>query len=88
MRARGSPRPPKIFNIQLIEVLYDDVDVSRILTAHDIPIIREPGPIWQRFPNPMPLTEEILTGLYVECGLACFHIELLTGYPVQTVLPT
>ncbi|TAN20023.1 MAG: hypothetical protein EPN30_11145 [Actinomycetota bacterium] len=86
VRAGGSPRPSKIFDIQLIEVLYDDVDVRQILTAHGIPIVREPGPIWQRFLNPKPLTGELVKALYVECGLACFHIELLTGHPVPTVL--
>jgi hypothetical protein len=86
VRAGGAPRPSKIFDIHLIDVLYDDVDVSRILAAYDIAIIREPGPIWQRFPNPKPLAEGLLTALYVECGLACFHIELLTGHPVPTVL--
>ena len=86
VRTGGAPRPSEIFDIRLIEVLYDDADVTRILTAHDIPIIREPGPIWQRFPNPKPLTGELVTALYVGCGLACFHIELLTGHPVPTVL--
>ena len=86
VRAGGSPRPSKSLDIHLIDALYDDIDVMRILNAQDIPIVREPGPIWQRFPNPKPLTKELITGLYVECGLACFHIELLTGHPVPTIL--
>jgi hypothetical protein len=86
VRAGGAPRPSEVFDIHLIEALYDDSEVARVLSAHQIPIIRDPGPIWQRFPTPVPLTKELLTALYVECGLSSFHIELLTGQPTQTVL--
>lgn len=86
VRAGGTPRPPEAFDIHLIEALYDDLQVARVLAAHAVPVVRRPGLIWQRFPNPVPLTDGLLAALYNKCGLACFHIELLTGNPVPTVL--
>lgn len=86
VRSGGSPRPSPMYDIQLIDALYDDADVVRVLTTHDVTMVREPGPIWVRFPTPIDLTEDLLTALYCECGLAGFHIELLTGAPASTVL--
>ena len=86
VRAGGSPRPSPMYDIQLIDALYDDVDVVRALTSCNVQIVREPGPIWVRFPTPVELTDDLLTALYCECGVAIFHIELLTGAPASTVL--
>ncbi|MDH2903782.1 MAG: hypothetical protein PXZ08_07520 [Actinomycetota bacterium] len=86
IRAGGSPRPSPSYDIHLIEALYDDSEVEAILTFHKIQVVRSPGPIWVRFPTPAALTEELLTALYCECGLAIFHIELLTGAPASTIL--
>jgi len=45
-----------------------------------------PGaPIWQRFPDPVPLTTPLVKDLYWGCGAALTHIELLTGQPAMTV---
>ena len=43
------------------------------------------GPIWARFPGPVPLTRDLVTELYEGCGVALAHIELLTGQPAETV---
>lgn len=86
VRAGGMPRPAAEFDIRLIEALYEDRDVALVLAEHSIPVVRQPGPIWDRFPAPVPLTDDLLAALYVGCGLACFHIELLTGQPAHTVL--
>jgi hypothetical protein len=86
VRAGGMSRPAAEFDIRLIEALYEDQDVALVLSGHAIPVVREPGPIWERFPVPVPLTDDLLAALYVGCGLACFHIELLTGQPAHTVL--
>lgn len=86
VRAGGSPRPSPMYDIQLIDALYDDIYVARALTSCNVKMVREPGPIWVRFPTPVELTEDLLTALYCECGLAGFHIELLTGAPTSTVL--
>lgn len=86
VRAGGSVRLSESYDILLIEALYDDAEVSRVLALHGVPIVREPGPIWDRFPVPVGLSEELLDDLYVGCGLSSFHIELLTGVPTPTVL--
>lgn len=33
----------------------------------------------------MPLTRELVTDLYVECGIGINHLEMLTGQPASTV---
>jgi hypothetical protein len=85
VRAGGSNRPSEFYDILLIEALYDDVEVSRVLMAHHIPVVRKPGPIWRRFPTAVELTEDLLSELYNDCGVSCFHIELLTGAPAPTI---
>jgi hypothetical protein len=71
--------------IQLIDALYADELVSAALAEHKI--IKGPagGPIWQRFPDPVPLTRQLVADLYWRCGLGLTHIELLTGQPAHTV---
>lgn len=71
--------------IELVEALYADPLVRRALERHRIPRVPAGGPIWQRFPRPVPLTGELLGDLYVGCGLGSHHIELLTGQPSATV---
>jgi hypothetical protein len=70
----------------LIDALYEDADVSRTLATHGVASARDPGPLWIRFPIPVELTRELLDDLYNECGVSSFHIELLAGVPVSTVL--
>ena len=72
--------------IELVEALYTDPLVRRVLARHHI--VRRPagGPIWQRFPVPVTVSGELAEDLYVACGLAVRHIELLTGQPAQTIL--
>ena len=43
------------------------------------------GPIWQRFPEPAPLTERLVRDLYWRCGIGLNHIELVAGQPEHTV---
>ena len=86
VRAGGSYRPSEAFDIVLIDALYEDVDVSRVLMHHGVPSKREAGPLWQRFPVPVELTKELLSDLYNACGVSTFHIELLTGSPTPTIL--
>jgi hypothetical protein len=86
VRAGGFPRPSEAYDILLIGALYEDTDVSRTLATHGVAIARDPGPLWIRFPVPVELTRELLDDLYNQCGVSSFHIELLTGVPVPTVL--
>ena len=60
--------------------------VRRALSRHGIPRRPAGGPIWQRFPVPLAVSPQLAEELYVQCGLAARHIELLTGQPTQTVL--
>jgi hypothetical protein len=82
----GGPRPGRgPAEIELIDALYADETVRHALGRHGIPSRPPGGPIWQRFPVPLGLSPQLAEELYVGCGLAARHIELLTGQPSQTV---
>jgi transposase len=70
-------------SIKLISALYADPLVRGRLERHGVPIVNEGGPIWQRFPRPVPLTTELCVELYVDCGLSTTQIELVTGQPAS-----
>jgi hypothetical protein len=72
--------------IELVDALYADPLVRQALARHNIPRRPAGGPIWQRFPVPVQVSGELAEELYVTCGLAVRHIELLTGHPAQTML--
>jgi len=83
----GGPEPSHgPGEIELVEALYADPLVRRALARHHIARRPAGGPIWQRFPVRITLSAELAEELYVACGLAARHIELLTGQPAQTVL--
>jgi hypothetical protein len=71
--------------IELVRALYDDDLIASVLRAHDIPRVSPGGPIWQRFPTPVPLSAPLVKDLYWYCGAGLHHIELLTGQPAETV---
>jgi len=71
--------------IQLISALYADPLVDATLAEHKIPPVPAGGPIWQRFPEPVPLSRQLVEDLYGRCGVGLHHIEVLTGQPAQTV---
>lgn len=72
--------------IELVNALYADPLVRSALTRHGIARRPPGGPIWQRFPVPVPVSAQLAGELYVGCGLGVRHIELLTGQPSQTLL--
>lgn len=83
---RGGPTPlrgPR--EIELLGQLYSDPMVRLALSRYGVPEIAPGGPIWHRFPRRIALAPRLLRDLYVECGLATQHIELLTGQPAGTV---
>jgi hypothetical protein len=45
----------------------------------------DPGRVRLRFPEPVCLTRKHAYDLYLHCGVALAHIELLTGHPVGTI---
>ena len=71
--------------IQLIHALYADPHVRAALAEHHVNEVPAGGPIWQRFPQPVPLTRQLVTDLYWRCGVGLQHIELVTGQPAHTV---
>lgn len=70
---------------QLIDALYADQLVQTVLAEHEIAHEPAGGPIWQRFPEPVSLTERLVSDLYWLCGIGLIHIELVTGQPEHTV---
>jgi hypothetical protein len=85
VRTGGTVAPSGPEEIQLIDALYADQLVAAVLAEHNIAHVAPGGPIWQRFPEPVPLTRQLVTDLYWRCGAGLHHIELLTGQPAQTV---
>jgi hypothetical protein len=85
VRAVGIVQEPGPEEIKLVEALYADPLIAGVLDARDVPRVPPGGPIWQRFPDPVPLTTPLVKDLYWGCGAALSHIELLTGQPAMTV---
>jgi hypothetical protein len=77
---RGGPE-----EIELLRALYADPAVARTLDRFGVPAVPEPGAIWERFPVPVPISAELAEELYIRCGIAVHHIELLTGQPAGSV---
>ena len=81
----GGAAPLVPADVRLIEDLYADDGVSTVLDRHRLP---RRAPIWGiaiRFPQPVPLTQDLVRDLYEEAGCSSTHIELLTGQSAATV---
>lgn len=83
IRSGGHPLMPA--GVQLIEGLYADPLVSRVLDEHQVPRRPAGGGIAQRFPVPVPLTYALLDGLYTWAGCSSPQVELLTGQAQMVV---
>lgn len=73
------PNPRIPAEVHLIEALYGDELVSDVLTRHGVDRRPAVGAIAVRFPEPEPLTPDLVRELYVVAGCSSLHIELLTG---------
>jgi hypothetical protein len=83
----GGPEPRSgPTEIELVDALYAGPLVQQALSRHGLVSRPASGPIWQRFPVPLPVSPELAKELYVRCGLGVRHIELLSGQPAQTIL--
>lgn len=71
--------------IELVRALYEDELIATVLDVHDVSRVPSGGPIWARFPVPVPLSAPLVKDLYWGCGAGLKHIELLTGQPAMTV---
>jgi hypothetical protein len=80
----GSPSHASM-EIKLVEALYADALVRRVLDRHGIRPVPPGGPIWERFPSRLSVGPRLAAELYVGCGLGLRHIELLTGVPAETL---
>jgi hypothetical protein len=85
VRMGGCVLLPGPAEIELVSALYADELVCAVLAEHRIRQVPAGGPIWQRFPQPVPLTRRLVEDLYGRCGAGLHHIELLTGQPAMTV---
>lgn len=85
VRTGGPPPRNGPSDIELIDALYADPDVKRALARFGMPVVPAGGPIWQRFPAPLAVTPDLVTELYISCGLTTTHIELLTGQPAASI---
>jgi hypothetical protein len=81
-RSVALPGPDEI---ELVEALYEDELIVAVLDAHDVPRVPPGGHIWERFPEPVPLSTALVKDLYWSCGAGLNHIELVTGQPAMTV---
>lgn len=82
---RQGGRPVVSATVAVIEALYADPDVAAALDRHSVPRRPAGGHITDRFPDPVPLSRELLHDLYLEAGCSSSHIELLTGHPEAVV---
>lgn len=71
--------------VVLLDALYGAPEVLATLRRHRIPVVRCPGPVHERFPEPCALSDDALSDLYSVCGLSVFQIELVTGQASATV---
>ena len=83
MGGPGPRRGPS--EIELISALYSDPEVREVLRRCNVRPVAPGGPIWERFPDPTPLSPDLVRDLFGTCGLATTHIELLTGQPADSV---
>lgn len=85
VRAGGAVSVQGPEEIELVEALYADPLIAAVLDARDVRRVPPGAALWQRFPDPVPLTAPLVKDLYWGCGAGLAHIELLTGQPAMTV---
>jgi len=85
VRAGGAVPAQGPEEIELVEALYADPLIAEVLDARGILQVPPGAPLWERFPDPVPLTAPLVKDLYWGCGAGLAHIELLTGQPAMTV---
>ena len=87
VRVAGPRTRHEVAPTQLLRMLYADPQVRALLRRHHLPRRPQPGPIAERFPDPVPLTEALLREAYLDLGLAARQIELLTGHSTEHIIP-
>ena len=74
--------------VAVIDGLYQDQQISQVLDRHAVPRRPAGGDIAVRFPQPIPLTAQLLEELYHGAGCSSPQIELLTGQAQVVVRQT
>jgi hypothetical protein len=85
VRLGGPPPHRGPAEIRLVDALYGDPLVRRVLARYGLARVPPGGPISRRFPAALAIGPEAAAAFYVECGLSLRHIELLSGQPAETV---
>ncbi|HET7385576.1 MAG TPA: hypothetical protein VFJ19_02815 [Nocardioidaceae bacterium] len=85
VRLGGPPARSGPTQIELIDALYADLEVTAILGEHGIGKVPPGGSVAERFPQPVPAADHVLAQLYLHAGISTRHIELLTGIPTTTI---
>jgi hypothetical protein len=85
IRQGGGGSPAVTAAVAVIDSLYRDEQISEVLDRHAVQRRPAGGDIAVRFPDPVPLTPQLLGELYTDAGCSSSQIELLTGHP-QTVV--
>lgn len=85
VRLGGPPPRSGPPEIELVDALYADTLVRRVLARYGIGAVAAGGAIWERFPSARALDPGLVTELYLDCGLGLRHIELLIGTPAETL---
>ena len=88
MERRRRGRPAVTAAVALIDGLYRDHQIGEVLDRHAVPRRPAGGDIAVRFPDPVPLTAQLLDELYHGAGCSSGQIELLTGQPQIVVRAT
>jgi transposase-like protein len=78
---RQGGRPSVSATVELIDGLYADEEIAAVLDRQQVPRRPAGGGIAERFPEPVPLTPELLADLYTAAGCSSPQIEVLTGQP-------
>lgn len=85
IRQGGAGAPAVTATVALIESLYRDEEIREVLDRHAVPRRPAGGDIAARFPDPVPMTAQLLDELYHGAGCSSGQIELLTGQPQSVV---
>jgi hypothetical protein len=73
VRAGGAVAQAGPEEVRLIEALHSDELVAAALARHGIPRTPAGGQVWERFPQPVPLTRQLVAELYLHCGIGLNH---------------
>ena len=85
IRQGGGGCPAVTAAVALIDSLYRDEQIGEVLDRHAVPRRPAGGDIAVRFPDPVPMTAQLLDELYNGAGCSSCQIELLTGQPQVVV---